>query len=406
MTGSKIPPTAIAIATYVIVSGIFEQSGIILQPAAAYFHTSVTDTAVLFSYVSAGNVSGILVSLFAFNVATIRTVLLLAYACMFAGVAAVALTHALPIACVAVYLIGLGVGTGLSAGAVILAKLYVDRARAVAFLSTDCAFSAAGFVVPALVAAAIAARWPWQSGYVFVAIVAAAACVAIFFIELPHTGRAKRDANVSIAPAAPRSASREERATVALFALGIFLYLTGQTTFTIWAPTVLHDLLGVDTLRAGEIVSSFFGPSSLGLVTAAVLVSRIEPRFVLVFALVMGAASTLLLSLTADAQAFFVMTFAFGFTTTCMFKLMISIGSEQLPSMPPALVTFLLFCSGLGSTAAPLISAQIVRGAGLHASLWLSFACYAATLMTIGAALVLERSARLGAPRPRTAAVS
>jgi MFS transporter, TsgA protein len=390
MTRARFPATVVAVATYVIVAGIFTQSGVVLQPAAAYFHASVPDTAVLFSYVSAGNVAGILLSLGAFNVFSIRQVLIGAYACMFAGVATIVATHQLPVACIAIFAIGLGVGTGLSAGAVILAKLYTDRARAVAVLSTDCAFRATGFVIPAVAAAVISLGWTWQSGYEMVALIAAATLIAVCFIAFPATGRSAA-AKATRAEPAPRRAY----ATIALFAIGIALYLTGQTTFTIWAPTVLQNLLGVPALQAGTIVSSFFGPSSLGLVTAAVLVSRVPPRLVLIFALAMGSVLTLTLALLTDAHTFFLVTFAFGFTTTCMFKLMISIGSEQLPNSPPWLVTFLLFCSGLGTTTAPIVSAQLVKLSGIHASLWVAFAFYVATAVTIGAALATEGVAGL-----------
>jgi len=400
MRRSTIPATAVAIATYVIVAGIFTQSGVVLQPAAAYFHASVPDTVVLFSYASAGNLVGILISLVVFNLLSVRAVLFLAYACMLAGLALIVATHQLTIASIGITAIGIGVGTGLSAGAVILAKLYVDRARAIAFLSTDCAFSASGFVFPAAAGAALAARWTWWSGYVIVAALAVLTLIASTLIALPATGRSAATVRT---PAEP--ARRGARVTIALFAAGLALYLTGQTTFTIWAPTVLQHLLGVPALQAGTIVSSFFGPSSLGLVSAAVLVSRIPPRFVLLFALASGTTLTLALALLADAHAFFLVTFAFGFTTTCMFKLMISIGSEQLPNSPPWLVTFLLFCSGIGTTAAPILSAALVKLAGVHASLWVSFVCYAATMLVIIAALVSERSGadrvRLHQPRPQ-----
>ena len=56
-------------------------------------------------------------------------------------------------------------------------------------------------------------------------------------------------------------------------------------------------------------------------------------------------------------------------------------------SSPPWLVTFLLFCSGIGATTAPLVSSQLVKLAGLHASLWGAFAFYSATSVAIGAAL-------------------
>ncbi len=401
MKPAKIPATLIAVTTYVIASGIFTQGGVILKPAAAYFHAPLTDTALLFSFMSAGNLAGILISIAIFNVLSIRQVLLCAYLCLFAGVAAIVAFHQLPLAFAAAFAIGLGVGTGLSSGAVILAKLYVDRVRAVAFLSTDCAFSGTGFVIPAVAAAAIAAQWRWQSGYLVVAGIAAAALLAAQWIAFPPTGRApERDG----APAEPRR--RGAFVTIALFALGVAAYITGQTTFTLWAPAVLQDVLGVPALQAGTIVSSFFGPSSLGLVTAAFVVSRVPPRAVLAFALVMGTVLTLTLALLTNAHAFFLVTFAFGFTTTCMYKIMISIGSEQLPASPPSLVTFLLLCSGVGTTAAPIVSAQAIKLAGLHASLWVAFAFHAATLVVVLAALATERAgtARLPAGTPaRTA---
>jgi TsgA-like MFS transporter len=390
---AKIPATAVAIATYVIASGIFTQGGVVLEPAAAKFHASLADTAVLFSYASAGNLAGMIVSTGVVAFVSLRRILACAYACVFAGIALIVGTSHLVFAYGAMFLIGLGVGTGLASGAVILAKLYVERARAAAFLSTDCAFSGTGFVIPAVAAAAVSAHWIWQTGYVIVAGVALLVLLAALTIALPPTGRA-RTSTVAAEPRSPRAF-----VTIALFAGGIACYIIGQTTFTIWAPAVLHDVFGAAALQSGGIVSAFFGPSSLGLVTAAIVVSRVPPRAVLAFALVMGAALSFILASISSVGAFVLVTFAFGFTTTCMYKLMISIGSEQLAGSPPPLVTTLLLCSGIGTTLAPLISAAVVKGEGLHASLWVAFAFHAATLVIVFAALANEALARRASRR-------
>jgi TsgA-like MFS transporter len=390
----RVLPTAVAIASYVIVSGVFTQSGAVLGPAASFFHTSAPDAASLFTAAGFGNLGGILVSIFAFTAFSIQRVLVAAYVVALAGAGIVATAPSLGVAIAGIFVLCLGVGTGLSAGAVILAKLYTDRARAIAFLSTDCAFSATGFVIPVVVGLVIASGKPWYSGYLIVAALAAVVLLACLRITFPA-----RDA-------APPGVDAERTArpvgamvTIALFALGLATYLTGQTTFTVWAPTVLHEIFGVETVRANAVVSQFFGPSSLGLITAAVVVTRVPPRFVLIFALLMGAAATTAIALTHNPAFFFLATTVFGFTTTCMFKLMISIGSEQLPTSPPALVSFLLFCSGLGTTAAPLVSAQVVRIAGTHASMWFACGCYVATLIVMLVALAVERGTnRYGTP--------
>lgn len=383
---AKAPATAIAIATYIVMGGFFTQSGVILDAAAAYFHAPIPQTATLFSYLTGGNLVGLIACLFAFNVLAIRTVLLLAYLTLFAGVALLGASHALAVGALAIGLCGFGAGVGLSSGAVIIAKTYTLRARAVAFLGTDCTFSLSGYVFPAFAANAIALGWIWQSGYVAVAAVAAALLVAAAFVRFPVTGRA---ANAQ--PAAERgSAARVSRAGVALFALALALYLCGQGAFLIWAPQYLQTAFGLSALHAAPVVGAFWGPSIFGLITAALLVTRIPPRFIVVAAGTLTVASLLACTLASGAAAFFTATYAFGFTSTCLFKLLISIGSEQIESAPPQLVTFLLLSASVGGTIAPAISAWFVNAHGPLAGIAMALCCYAGMLAAAVAGIARE----------------
>jgi MFS transporter, TsgA protein len=390
---NKAPATAIAIATYIVMGGFFTQSGVILTAAASYFHAPIPQTATLFSYLTGGNLAGLIVCLFIFNVFSIRRVLVCAYLTLFAGVALLAVSHALPIGALAIGLCGFGAGVGLSSGAVIIAKTYALRSRAVAFLGTDCTFSLSGYVFPAFAANAIALGWIWQSGYLAVAAVAAALLVAAAFVRFPVTGR-----TVPAGPApAPRIASsRASRFAIALFALGLGLYLCGQGAFLIWAPQDLQTTFGLSAALAAPVVGAFWGPSIFGLVTAALLVTRIPPRAVVIGAAMATIGSLLACTLAPNAHAFFVATFAFGFASTCLFKLMISIGSEQIADAPPQLVTFLLLSASVGGTIAPAASAWIVNLRGPHAGIVMALACYAAMLAATLAALAVERWFRSG----------
>ncbi|HTJ27623.1 MAG TPA: MFS transporter TsgA [Candidatus Limnocylindria bacterium] len=393
MTYRKLPATLVAIFAYAIMSGFFTQGGVILAPAAAAFGVRVTDAAALFSYLLAGNLVAFLLCLVLFDVLSIRRVLVLAYGAVFAGVAIFATTHAFAIACAAIALIGFGGGVGLSAGAVTISKTYAENRRAVAFLCTDCAFSVAGFIFPAIAAGAIARAMPWQSGYVVVAGVAALVLLAAFGIRFPQTGRA--------AARAAERATRPDAATivrVVLFGGALCLYLCGQSTFTLWAPNYLQTVLAVPALDANAIIGKFWGPSIFGLIIAAVVVSRIPARLVLVIAGCAAAGCTLVLASTGSAPTFFAATAAFGFCSTCLYKLMISLGTEQVAAAPPQLVTFLLFAGALGGTIGPALSGRVVHALGLHAAPAMAFVCYAATLVLVVAALVLERTVRPEVP--------
>jgi TsgA-like MFS transporter len=390
------PATIVAIATYVVVSGIFTQSGEILGPAAAFFHATLPQTAVLFSYLNAGNLAGIIISLIAFPALTIRAVLVIAYVIFFAGIGLLASTHALVVAFAAAALIGCGAGTGLSAGAVILAKLYADRRRAIAFLGTDCAFSATGYVIPGLIGFALAAGWRWQSGYLIVGALPLAIIIATLLIRLPSVARYD---GISRTGAPFGATTPLPRTRIILFAIALCVYLTGQNIFTIWAPTALQVRFGLTAFRADGIVGTFFGASSFGLVTAALLVTRVSPRAVLLGSICASVIVTLSLIFARSADAFFALTAVFGFCSTAMFKLLISIGSEQMSPAPPRLVTLLLFCASLGGILAPALSSPAVKAFGTQASLPLCCGAYVATSAFVMAALAVERSARLSARR-------
>jgi TsgA-like MFS transporter len=288
----------------------------------------------------------------------------------------------------------------LSAGAVIIAKCYAQRVRAVAFLGTDCTFSLAGYIFPSIAANAIAAGWAWQSGYVAVAVFAALLLLASVFIVFPAVGRAARQTEERVLRAPLDAAST---VGVALFALGLASYLCGQGAFLIWAPHELTTAFGMRPLDAAGIIGQFWGPSIFGLLTAALIVTRVSPRIVMTSAAALAVASLLVILNAADSHVFFVATFAFGFSSTCLFKLMISIGSEQIADAPPQLVTFLLLSASIGGTIAPALSARFVAASGANAGVLMAACCYSLTLACVLAALVAERTLRRARPLPQVA---
>lgn len=389
----KLPATVVAIFAYAIMSGFVTQSGVILRPASADFGRSITDTAPLFSYLLGGNLVGFLLCLIIFDFLTIKRVLVLAYTAVFLGVGLFTATHAFALASIAVALIGFGAGIGLSAGAVIITRTYAENRRAAAFLGTDCAFSVAGFAFPALAGAAIAAGYGWRTGYVIVAAVAALLVIAALRIRFPEAEAAgKRGRN------GPAGVTKASIAGVVLFGLGLCLYLCGQSVFLIWAPSYLETVLALPALQANAVVGSFWGPSIFGLITAGLIVTRVPPRLVLIVATCSAVVCTFLIASTTSAQLFFTLTLAFGFSSTCMYKLMISIGSEQVPSPPPQLVTFLLLSGAIGGTIAPALSGRVVHAFGPHAGPLMAFGCYAGALAVVVLAVLIERSARRTLP--------
>jgi TsgA-like MFS transporter len=373
----RVLATAIAVATYVVMGGFFTQNGVILSAAAAHFHVTVAETAPIFSYLTGGNLIGLVACMVAFNVLSIRQVLSAAYAVLVIGVAVLFAAQNLALGEAAIMLCGFGAGVGLSAGAVILAKLYSERARAIAFIATDCSFSLSGYVFPTFAATSIARGWPWQSGYASVAVVAIVALAASFATKLPESRTGATAAKTVGAEPVPR----RSRIGIAAFAVALALYLCGQGAFLTWAPQWLTSAFGLSGLDASALIGDYWRASLFGLIFAALVVSRIAPRWVVLGAGVCAVASLTACVVARDAHAFFLAATLFGFTSTSLFKLMISLGSEQLASAPAQLVTFMLLAASVGGTIAPALSALFVAGSSAHAGIVMATICYSGTLL-------------------------
>jgi TsgA-like MFS transporter len=397
---AKIAATAVAICSYIVMGGFFAQNGVILDAAAGFFHAPVTTTATLFSYLTGGNLIGLIVCTFVFEAVPIRGVLALAYTALFAGVGLLLLTHDLRLGALAIGMCGFGAGTGLSTGAVIIAKCYAQRAR-------DRVLGDGLQLQPRRLHLPVARRQRDRRGLGVANRlhrgrgVAALLLFASAFIGFPAVGRAARRLEPGALPVPRAGAST---ACVALFAFGLASYLCGQGAFLIWAPHVLAIAFGLRQVDAAGIIGQFWGPSIFGLLAAALIVTRVAPRIVMIGAAALATASLAVITGAHDAHGFFAATFAFGFSSTYLFKLMISVGSEQIPHAPPQLVTLLLLSASVGGTLAPAVSARIVAAHGAHAGIVMAACCYALTLGCALAALAVERMSRRSAALPQVAA--
>jgi MFS transporter, TsgA protein len=382
-------PTAVALLAYAVMSGLLTPTGVILGAAAHALGAPVTQTAALFSALTGGNLVGIVLCFALFERLSLRAAISVANAAILAGVATLTFSSALPLAIAGLGIAGVGSGVGLSAGAVIISRIYAQRRRAMAFLGTDCAFSVAGFVFPSLAALALARGFPWQTAYVAAAAVSATILIAAQRIRFP----AVAIESVARETGAKNAYSARALVRAGLCGAALCAYLVGQGAFLLWAPTALESA-GVPAAGAGNVVGTFWGPSIFGLITAAIAVTRIAPRVLLVGAGVVATALVTVLAGTTNATSFFTLTALFGFCSTCMYKLMISVGSEQLADAPPRLVTFLLLSGSLGSTLAPAVSALVAGTHGPRAALALAATGYACAVGLFVVALWLERSHR------------
>jgi TsgA-like MFS transporter len=376
----------VAFLTYMIMSGLLTQIGVIIGPLSTHLKLPVTDTAALFSYLTGGTFAGTFISMLVYQRFSIAFIVRVAYVTLVSVLIAMVVFQVNSASTFAAMLFVLGIccGVGLSGGAVIISKIYLnDQNRASAFLATDCSFSLAGYVFPTLAAALGAAGVLWSIGYSSVAVLAVVVIISTIFIHFPET--------------IPQHDTKTEKGpsiwTIRVFLISIALciYLLSQTSFLTWAPQYLQTRFGLPPEEAAAAVGNYWGPSIFGLLSATYLITKVPTRLFLMSVSILAVLLAAVLYFTTAPQIFLKVTLALGFLTSCIFKIGISVGSQQIPRAPPILVTFLLCSATMGSTLAPVVSAKVVALYGVHSAILLTLSGFSCVTILFALCLMIEK---------------
>jgi TsgA-like MFS transporter len=388
---NKVALTLLAFMTYMVMAGLMTQIGVLISPMSDYLGISITASASMFSLLTGGTFAGTFVAMLVYSRFPIQRILQCNYLTFLVLlILLVSLDIRLQwVVSVYLFMLGLCCGVGLAGGAVLIAKLYNEQKRASAFLATDCSFSLGGYIFPSLAIVLLAANQLWMVSYATVGVLAILILVACFFLSFPENSEVAETGLVATAKPTNIWTPR-----VFIIALALCCYLITQTTFLTWAPNYLQQVLGVDATQAASAIGNYWGPSIFGLLTVTLLVIKVPTRPLLLSVMLIAIILSILLYTTQDPEVFLNITLALGFMTSCIFKLAISVGSQQVHSAPPILVTFLLCAATIGSTAAPALSALVVSIFGVSSAMLMTVIGFVLVAMLVVICLLMEKRAK------------
>ena len=388
---NKVALTLLAFMTYMVMAGLMTQIGVLISPMSDYLGISITASASMFSLLTGGTFAGTFVAMLVYSRFPIQRILQCNYLTFLVLlILLVSLDIRLQwVVSVYLFMLGLCCGVGLAGGAVLIAKLYNEQKRASAFLATDCSFSLGGYVFPSLAIVLLAANQLWMVSYATVGVLVILILVACFFLSFPENSEVAETGLVATAKPTNIWTPR-----VFIIALALCCYLIAQTTFLTWAPNYLQQVLGVDATQAASAIGNYWGPSIFGLLTVTLLVIKVPTRPLLLSVMLIAIILSILLYTTQDPDWFLTITLALGFMTSCIFKLAISVGSQQVHSAPPILVTFLLCAATIGSTAAPALSALVVSIFGVSSAMLMTVIGFVLVAMLVVICLLMEKRAK------------
>jgi TsgA-like MFS transporter len=388
---NKVALTLLAFMTYMVMAGLMTQIGVLISPMSDYLGISITASASMFSLLTGGTFAGTFVAMLVYSRFPIQRILQCNYLTFLVLlILLVSLDIRLQwVVSVYLFMLGLCCGVGLAGGAVLIAKLYNEQKRASAFLATDCSFSLGGYIFPSLAIVLLAANQLWMVSYATVGVLVILILVACFFLSFPENSEVAETGLVATAKPTNIWTPR-----VFIIALALCCYLITQTTFLTWAPNYLQQVLGVDATQAASAIGNYWGPSIFGLLTVTLLVIKVPTRPLLLSVMLIAIILSILLYTTQDPDWFLTITLALGFMTSCIFKLAISVGSQQVHSAPPILVTFLLCAATIGSTAAPALSALVVSIFGVSSAMLMTVIGFVLVAMLVVICLLMEKRAK------------
>ncbi|MDC8829970.1 MFS transporter TsgA [Alteromonas gilva] len=390
---NQIRLTLIAFMSYMVMSGLLTQAGVILNAIAGQLGLPAAEAVKVFSWLTGGALVGTCISMYLYTRFSLGLLLSATYVTFLLLMGGL---YALPgygFGILGAVLFGLGVccGCGLSGGAVIISRIYRAQRRASAFIATDCSFSAAGYIFPTLAGWLLVQKLDWRLSYIAVALLAVLILVLVFTSTLPDTQGANPHQGAQDSDNAAAQFKRIITPRVMCFAVGVCLYLIAQTTFLTWAPNYLMVEFSANQKTAGQIVGNYWGFSIFGLLLSVVLVNMVPTRVMLLTVSSLAVCFTCAFLILGDLSLFLSLGIAFGLLTTCIYKIAISVGTQQITDSPPMLVTLMLFSGSVGSTLAPALSGMVVAVSDESGALMLSFVAFAVMLIMFTIAVVLEK---------------
>ncbi|RYV03371.1 MFS transporter TsgA [Shewanella sp. OPT22] len=350
----------IAFLSYMVPAALVTQSGVLIKPLSVYLGIELTEAGSMFSFVTGGALTGSIISMFIFDKLSLKNVFRAFYILFIGASLLLATTKSIPLVSVCFIALGAVASVGLAAGAILITRIFEEKYHASAFIVTDCAFSASGFIFPTLTVTLLAAGAMWYNAFISVNSIIGLVLVLSFFVTFPKVTKDELKEDKDAVP------FNENIWTVRVILFGLLIggYLVVQNSLITWGPTYLMTELGAEEGVAYSMIGRFFGPAVLGLLITAAIVTKISARLMMVFVVISTVCISIYMTLTPSVDSFLIAVTILGFLTASIYKIFISVGASQIKNAPPRLITFLLMCGSTGATIAPVLSSYIVKTLG------------------------------------------
>lgn len=381
---NKIRITLTSFLAYFLMSSVISQLGIVSGSMADYFGISVGEATALFSYLTTGLLFGSLVAMISFKPLGLRNNILLACVLLLAALTTLWRVPQLLLVPAAFSVIGLSCGLLMSAATVVITWCYSDKHRAQMLLVTDSFYSSAGVVTGLFAGHMIGGGAYWGSSYILALGVSALIFGLAFMSKYPSDTLPEDGEAVAVTGRWPTS--------MFLIGLAIFVYIASFILIYAWIPNYAAKAFAATPEQGGVLVGRLFSGMFFGQIITFFLVFILKFRWLITVLAVAALAATCGLWMSASLSQLMLIMLCLGLLTGGILKLLLTLGTLTTPNPSARMISFLFFCTAIGSSFAPAAGAKIVSLYDEKTALMTVSGGYAVTVIILIIALIMMRA--------------
>lgn len=365
--------TSIGLLANLITAGFMTTIGLLTGPISDYFGIELTAATKMFSWSTGGYFVGSIVAFFLLDYMRARTVMLVFGVAMLAATLLNLLNNEILILQLVLGVVGFLCGAGVCIAGTIISRVWERKPRQVALLSQDAIYNVGGVIFPFVTAYILGAGMHWGATYV----VAALLCFAVFYLIF----KSSFDFEAKSMQTEQGEPKTEWNMSAILAGVFLFLIILAKYTIVIWLPSYAETYLGATTLQSSELIARLFGVALIGSIIGTILIARVNLTVFVASAVLLGFLACMQITNVKDISALMLVVSILGLSLSVLWNGFVAYGVALLRRPSHKHISYIVFCGGVGSTVAPLMSGEFVEAFGMTAVFDLMAAVYGSVFL-------------------------
>ncbi|HMI77076.1 MAG TPA: MFS transporter TsgA [Buchnera sp. (in: enterobacteria)] len=353
--------TWIAFLSYAFTGALVVVTGSVIGTIAKYFQVSMSNISHIFTFLNAGILIATFLNAWLMNIIPLKKQIFIGLIVIILAILILVFSHHLLLLALSMFLLGIISGITMSIGTFLITTLYQGSHRASFLLLTDSFFSMAGMLFPILTSILLENKISWYWIYIIIGMI----YIVIFSLTL-HANFPNLKNNYK-----KEKIKKIEKYGVSIFLLSLsaLFYILGQLGFISWIPEFAIQVIGVNILDAGKLVSHFWMAYMLGMWFFSVILKFFDLQKMISYLTGISCVLMYLFINNTNYNYLKWIIVLLGFFSSAIYTLIITLASLQTKFSSPKIINLILTSGTVGTLLTFIITGPIISRYGILSAL-------------------------------------